>query len=195
MNSQDPEIYGLLLTGGKSSRMGSNKSLLEYHGKPQSDHLYELLSKKLSKVFISSKNVDSNNENIIVDQFETKGPINGILSAMKLHPDKAFLVLAVDLPLLMESTIQGLIERRDSTKYATAYATRETNLPEPLVAIWEPKSEGALSQHHFIEGKNCPRKFLINSDVKLVYPEDDHELFNANDPEEAEEARRLMGLS
>lgn len=195
MSSQEPEIYGLLLTGGKSSRMGSNKSLLEYHGKPHSEHLYDLLSKKLSKVFISSKDVEGNDENNIVDQFETKGPINGILSAMKLYPDKAFLVLAVDLPLVSDNTIQRLIESRDSTKYATAYATSKSNLPEPLVAIWEPKSKESLSQHHFVEGKNCPRKFLINSEVKLIYPEDDQELFNANDPQEAEEARRIMGLS
>jgi molybdopterin-guanine dinucleotide biosynthesis protein A len=62
-------------------------------------------------------------------------------------------------------------------------------MPEPLIGIWEPK--GLALAEKFIQetGKSCPRKFLINEDICQIYPENDQELFNANFPEDYEEAK------
>ncbi len=38
-----PDIYGLILTGGFSKRMGMEKAQLNYHGKPQFSYLFELI--------------------------------------------------------------------------------------------------------------------------------------------------------
>lgn len=189
-----PELYGLLLIGGQSTRMGKNKSLIDYHGKPQAHYLFELLEGFVAKAFVSVKdrNTCDFTSAVIQDNFDTKGPINGILSAMKAHPNVAWLVLAVDLPLLTSKTIQQLIDNRDPSKMATAFATKETNLPEPLIAIWEPQAKTDLMKHHLEEGKNCPRKFLINSEIKLIHPSEDSELFNANNPEEASQAKSMI---
>ncbi|MCP4456781.1 MAG: molybdenum cofactor guanylyltransferase, partial [Cytophagales bacterium] len=152
------DLNGLILTGGKSSRMGEDKSLIEYHSKPQSQYLYELVKEFLPNTYLSVRGGQQFNYqcDVIEDQLSTKGPINGILSAMKLYPDKAWLVLACDLPLMTRETIKYLIEERDQSKLATAYATDKTGLPEPLVAIWEYSALEALSQHHLVEEKNCP---------------------------------------
>lgn len=194
MSSAIENLYGLILMGGQSSRMGTDKSSLEYHGKPHAEFMYELVKGILPNTFISVRDDQSVSftDQTIKDAFPTKGPINGILSAMEAHPDKAWLVLAVDLPFVSEQTIHQLIAARNTSKIATAFATKESGLPEPLVAIWEPHSTEALKEHHLVEDKRCPRKFLINSDIELVHPQDDLELYNANNPEEFEEAKSMI---
>lgn len=52
MTSND-KIYGLVLAGGKSNRMGKDKSRLHYHGQPHALFLYKLLSKFCEKTFLS----------------------------------------------------------------------------------------------------------------------------------------------
>lgn len=180
--------------GGQSSRMGTDKSALEYHGKPQVEHMFELVQSILPNTFVSVRKGQevSFTDQTIQDQFPTKGPINGILSAMTQYPDKAWLVLAVDLPFVTEQTINQLIKERNPNKLATAFATMESGLPEPLVAIWEPQAIEPLKEHHLVEDKRCPRKFLINSDIELIHPESDKELFNANNPEEFEQAKSMI---
>ncbi|MEP5611160.1 MAG: NTP transferase domain-containing protein [Cyclobacteriaceae bacterium] len=188
------DLYGLILMGGQSSRMGTDKSSLEYHGQPHAEFMFELVKGILPDTFVSVREDQqvSFTDQTIQDNFSTKGPINGILSAMTLHPDKAWLVLAVDLPFVTEQTIHQLISSRNTSKMATALATKESGLPEPLVAIWEPNSAEALKEHHLVEDKRCPRKFLINSDIELVHPQDDLELYNANNPDEYKEAKSMI---
>jgi len=190
----ESELYGLILMGGSSTRMGRDKAAIQYHDKPQAQYLFELLRSFLSYTFVSVRQGQTCDftDLIIEDALDTKGPINGILSAMTAHPDKAWLVLACDLPLVSERTIRQLIQARDSGKMATAFAG-ESQLPEPLMAIWEPASLSHLRVHHLDEGKNCPRKFLINSEIHLIQPQDEMELFNANSPEEYQKAKQWIG--
>ncbi len=194
METRIENLHGLILMGGQSSRMGTDKSSLEYHGKPQAEFMYELVKGILPNTFISVREDQSVSftDQTIKDAFPTKGPINGILSAMAAHPNKAWLVLAVDLPFVTEETIYQLIAARNTSKMATAFATRENGLPEPLVAIWEPHSMEALKEHLLVNEKGCPRKFLIQNDIELVHPQDDLELYNANNPEEFEQAKSMI---
>ena len=190
------DLYGLVLMGGQSSRMGTDKSALDYHGKPHVEFMYELVSSVVSKAFVSVKEGSKQPEftdQVIADAYEQGGPINGILSAMSQFPDKAWLVLAVDMPFVNEQTIRQLITERNKSKIATAFATKESSLPEPLAAIWEPRAEEPLKQHYIVEDKRCPRKFLIDKDIELVYPADDLELYNANNPDEYQHAKSLIG--
>lgn len=185
------KIYGLVLSGGKSTRMGSDKGEINYHGIPQREYMYGLLDQVCDKTFISiraeQKNEVPDTMNFIVDLNQHRGPYNGILSAHKVYPGVAWLVLACDLPLLDLNTLKQLVVRRVPNKTATAFATKESGLPEPLVAIWE--AEGL--QQSIVHLKNgtstCPRKFLINSDIALVFPENDDVLINANSKEDYEQ--------
>ncbi len=197
MISED-KIYGLVLSGGKSTRMGMDKGLIPYHGVPQREYLYELLEKVCEKVFMSVRGdqleeVD-NRFNTIVDSDEFRGPYNGLLSAHKKYPEAAWLVLACDLPLIDEAALNDLLLKRDPKKLATAYAVKENPLPEPLCAIWEPQ---ALEKSIVYLGKgnsSCPRKFLINNDVKLVFPDRPEVLMNANSQTEYKEALQKLEL-
>lgn len=191
MISKD-KIYGLVLSGGKSTRMGEDKGLITYHNLPQREHLYHLLNEVCDQTFLSIRKDQekeiSNSLKTIVDNDEFRGPYNGLLSAHKAHPEVAWLVLACDLPLMDKKALQELIAARNSDKIASAFADADDPLPEPLCAIWEP--EALQKSVAYLEAGNgsCPRKFLINSDVNLVFPKEKEVLLNANSRAEYEEA-------
>lgn len=190
------KIYGLVLSGGKSTRMGKDKGLLEYHDVPQRDYLYQLLSEFCDAVYYSVRpNQDESlpKENTIVDLNEYRGPLNGILSAHKAHPNVAWLVLACDLPLLQKEVVAQLVSHRDPSRTATAMATKDSKLPEPLIAVWEPKGLVEAKAYMDKAQSSCPRKYLINSDTKLIYPKQDEWLYNANTLEEYQFAKEKMG--
>lgn len=178
------KLYGLVLAGGKSTRMGSDKGLIKYHSVPQQEHLYKLLEHTCDNVFLSvreeQQSIMDNHFNVIVDQNEYRGPFNGILSAHKSYPDVAWLVLACDLPLIDMEALKNLADSRNQKKLATSYATKKTNLPEPLITIWEPEGLRKAIAYLQTSESTCPRKFLINSNVELVNPQHDEVLYNAN---------------
>ncbi len=192
MTSNDKQLFGLVLSGGKSTRMGEDKGLIPYHGIPQRDYLYQLLTKICKAAYMSVREDQledmDQDVNCIVDDNEFRGPYNGLLSAHRKFPEAAWLVLACDLPLMDEDALSELINQRDATKMATAFANSDNPLPEPLCAIWEPKAL-KKSISYLEEGNGtCPRKFLINNDVHLVFPKRTEVLLNANSKSEYEEA-------
>jgi molybdopterin-guanine dinucleotide biosynthesis protein A len=184
------DIMGLVLAGGKSTRMGTDKGLLSYHGKPQREYLYEQMRPLCRDVYLSIRpeQKDSLPEGFasIADENIYRGPLNGLLSAHHAFPEAAWLVVACDLPLIDRQVLEYLITRRNPDAMATAFATRKTGLPEPLAAIWEPHGLQAAETHLQTAESSCPRKFLINTETALVYPEDDLWVANANEPEEYE---------
>lgn len=178
------EVYGLILAGGKSSRMQTDKGELQYHEAiSQRTFLYKMLEKFCSKTFVSCRKDQTDNlqpdEAFIIDENLYGGPLNGILSAHHQFPQKTWLVLAVDLPHLTTTTIIKLLKERDPLKIATAYSTKVSQNPEPLIAIWEPAAL-VLAEKFIQSGNFCPRKFLNSHPIKMIYPENDLELFNAN---------------
>lgn len=187
-----PELYGLVLVGGRSTRMGRDKATLEYGGKPQAVAAYELLSGCCAKVFLSCRQGQTSRLPAIHDTVENLGPIGGILSAFSAHPDKAWLVLACDLPFLTETTLHNLIARRDPTQWATAYRSAHDGKPEPLCAIYEPAIAGKL-RAFVAGGEQCPRKALMKLAVPLWDLPEARALDNVNHPHEFEEAQEALG--
>ncbi|QXP52191.1 molybdenum cofactor guanylyltransferase [Cellulophaga sp. HaHa_2_1] len=190
------KLYGLVLSGGKSTRMGTDKGLITYHGIPQRDYIYKLLEEVCDATFLSIRDDQAatipENFQIITDENEFKGPFNGILSAHKKHPKVAWLVLACDLPLIDVKALKELIQARDTTKLATSFALRENPLPEPLCALWEAEGLKAAVDYMNSGQGSCPRKFLIHNDVSLVFPSDEKVLLNANSVSEYEEALKIV---
>lgn len=193
------DLYGLILAGGKSSRMQTDKGELQYHDNTnQRTYLYKMLNSFCSKTFVSCRSEQVSNlqigEEFIVDDNLYQGPLNGILSAHHRFPDKAWLVLAVDLPHITNNTIEALMAVRDPLKLATVYTTHHSQNPEPLIAIWEPVALRE-AEKYIQAGNHCPRKFLTGRDIKTVFPENDMELFNANFYTDYLEAKKRMAES
>lgn len=185
---KDAPLRALVLLGGKSSRMGEEKGLIQYHEKTQAEHLVSLLEEIGLEVFLSvreeqKENYSFLNRPFITDQLQDAGPLGGIASAMRKFPRTAFLVVACDLPNLQIEQLEFLVKNRNAKVFATCYESPLDGGPEPLCSIYEPKSFSALMKV-WVNGKSCPRKMLFNRSVEILPIQDSKFLVNANTPEE-----------
>ncbi|MGB0744670.1 MAG: NTP transferase domain-containing protein [Opitutales bacterium] len=185
------EIYGLVLVGGQSRRMGRDKALLSYSGKQtQLERTAGLLSEVCEKVYISQRTeqtfpTPSGTLPIYDSVSAVEGPLCGILSAMAAHPEAHWLVLACDLPHLQTATLKKLIhEFASAAPKFTAYRSSHDGLPEPLCAIYPAGSAAALLALSQELGTSCPRKLLIVKEARLIDQDDPRSLDNINTAEE-----------
>ncbi|MFI4866471.1 MAG: NTP transferase domain-containing protein [Steroidobacterales bacterium] len=183
-----PELYGLVLTGGRSRRMQRDKANLEYAGKSQLARAMELLTPLVTRCFVSVRTDQLEDParavyDTIADIKPNLGPIGGIHAALHAYPDRAWLILACDLPFLNRATLQYLIAHRASTRVASAYRSSFDGLPEPLCAIFEPRSLKIIEQS-LAGGQQCPRALLSGSDVELLDLPEPRALDNVNTGEE-----------
>jgi molybdopterin-guanine dinucleotide biosynthesis protein A len=190
-------LNGLVLAGGRSTRMGRDKAAVEYSGRLQLERAFALLEPLVARCFVSVRD-DQRTDPLrarypqIVDAAPgPEGPAAGILSALRSQPQSAWLVVACDLPLLDAGTLQHLIARRDPNRMATCFRSSHDDLPEPLCAIYEPASLAALEQ--FVAGgRVCPRKFLVQSATLVLDQPRAEALDNVNTPAELDAARGRM---
>jgi molybdopterin-guanine dinucleotide biosynthesis protein A len=168
--------------------MRRDKAALAYHGHTQLEWAVSRLLPHVERAFVSVR-PDQVNDPVrarfaqIVDTHQDLGPAAGIMAAQARFPLAAWLVLACDLPFLDGGTLSYLLRARNPRRTATAYRSSHDGLPEPLCAIYEPSSREPLLAY-IAGGKQCPRKFLINSDTELVSQPDPQALDNVNTPEE-----------
>jgi molybdopterin-guanine dinucleotide biosynthesis protein A len=215
-------LRGLVLAGGRSTRMQSDKSLLEYHGKPQVEWAAELIAPFCTSVHVAVRAGHAEDAAraglpAIADEHDDAGPMAGIAAAQNAYPDAAWFVVACDLPFLDATTLAHLTSRRDPARVATAYRSAHDGLPEPLCAIWEPSSRALVraameeiaaagsrsrgrrshrshSGGSHAHGSACPRGVLESGDALLLDLPDPGALDNVNTRDEWEAAcARLAG--
>jgi len=182
-------VYGLVLAGGRSRRMGRDKAALAIGGgESQLARSVALLRRHITKVFVSVR-ADQRDDparagfDLIEDRYDGKGPAAGILSALETFPDVSWLVLACDLPRVDDETIAVLLDNADPGFAATAYRSVNDGLPEPLCAVWHPRA-AALLREQFEQDRLCPRKALIGWSVPLLAQPTPGALDNVNTPED-----------
>ncbi len=180
-------LYGLVLAGGQSRRMGQDKALLQREGQSQLSYIAALLERVTGQVFVSARRDQQDDPErgrfaTIVDRYDDMGPVAGILSAMDEHPDADWLVVACDLPNIDAETLEYLVAHRGNEPF-TAYRSSYGGLPEPLCAIYAAGS-GALLRRFVEDGIHCPRKMLINSDTLLLEQPNPAALDNINTPDD-----------
>lgn len=193
-------VYGLVLTGGMSSRMKRDKGEINYHGISQVEYAYNLLKESCSEVFVSCRKEQAELPHLqglpkIYDRFLDCGPLGGILSAMSTYREAAFIVLACDLPMIDQNLIKTLLKERNPNRAATAFYHADEKRFEPLAALYEPKSYHRMF-YFLAEGKICPQKVLYNAEVKIInFSKDDliaKSLMNANTPEDYVEIKSTL---
>jgi len=185
-------LAGLVLAGGQSSRMQRDKAALEFGGESQLARAVALLRAHVPDTFVSVRaDQQGTGERArypqVVDRLSGIGPAAGILAALEQRPGHAWLVIAIDLPLLDGATLARLIAHRDPSAPATAYRSADNGLPEPLCAIWEPHARAPLAA--FVAGgRDCPRKFLLTHGATLIDLAAPDALANVNTPADYERA-------
>ncbi|TFA99561.1 hypothetical protein CCMA1212_008576 [Trichoderma ghanense] len=151
------KLKPLILAGGRSTRMGSPKHLLQFpDGTPLYQHQINLLRQafpSVTTIYISLakdspldtwlRNAKDLNVEIIYDtqpnhdEAQSAGPAQGLLSAHEFDPAATWLVLAVDYPLLTVDLLQQL---QDSYQPPVTCFRNGEGYCEPLLGIWSPEA-------------------------------------------------------
>ena len=173
-------FLGVVLAGGKSSRMGVDKALLPFRNRTLLQHQYE----KVASV-LGNKNVvvsgDYPQYQHVVDQDYGIGPLGGIISIVKKYRSaEYFLFLPVDMPKLSEETLLWLIQaaKADSSFNCWSYCNYEMPLIIKNSETLEPILTDLLLQPKKLRSI---RKLIQLMKYKPVSSEaDGHEFINAN---------------
>jgi molybdopterin-guanine dinucleotide biosynthesis protein A len=135
-------INAFVLAGGLSTRMGRDKALLEFHGRPLVLHsLEKLRSLGLTpRIVVGHSNARPDLAAfapVIADNYQSLGPLGGIEAALSVSDAGLNLFLPVDLPLVPIEFLRWMIERAELTQ-ALATIPRAQGRPQPLCAIYSP---------------------------------------------------------
>lgn len=107
-------LYGLVLAGGRSSRMGQDKSRLSWHGQPLYRHMASLLAQAgVGNVLISGAGFSGDGSELssIEDVIPGRGPLSGIHATFQhLQDGDRLLVIPVDMPLVSVEAIRMLCD-------------------------------------------------------------------------------------
>ena len=188
----NPPLFGLLLAGGRSTRMGRDKAsmVIGADGLNQGQRAIQGLSPVCQKVFLSLRDGQTAPEGcehleIVRDNPKWSGPLAGILAAFEQHPNAAWLVMACDLPFVTPEVLHKLVHARTDGANFIAYASATDGLPEPLCAIYEPGAR-AILQRHAERNHLCPRHIMIEEHATLLElpPSCRRALENMNTPED-----------
>ena len=187
-----PPLFGLLLAGGRSTRMGRDKAsmVIGADGLNQGQRAIQGLSQVCQKVFLSLSDGQTAPEGcehleIVRDNPKLSGPLAGILAAFDQDPNAAWLVMACDLPFVTPEVLTKLLHARTDDANFIAYASATDGLPEPLCAIYEPGAR-AILQRHAERNHLCPRHIMIEERATLLElpPSCRRALENMNTPED-----------
>lgn len=137
-------MIGLVLAGGKSSRLGQDKTAVVHQGQTLLQRSAALLGRHCDQVYISCRNPQTVPPDLtpLVDQTERIGPAGGIITALRSLGGPIF-ALACDLPFMQDRLILSLLAARRSKPahcVMTTWQQPESDFIEALVAIYEAES-------------------------------------------------------
>ncbi|HRH63369.1 MAG TPA: molybdenum cofactor guanylyltransferase [Bacteroidia bacterium] len=168
-------LIGIIALGGKSERMGTDKSMLQYHGKAQWQYVFDLLLNLCDAVVVScNRSQESNFPSgipVLIDapEFENNGPIAALLTATKKFPDASFLLIGCDYPFLKLDELKLLVQSRNESVNGLAFYNEAVKVYEPLLAIYEQPVLNKL-QVNFAAGKLSLQHFLIEINALKIIP-------------------------
>ncbi len=148
-------MLGVLLCGGLSTRMESDKGLMHFKQNTWAEHAANLF-KQLDLPFIvsvNSKQVKNYTSFFSADKLLTdnpilqiNGPLCGVISAHIKHPNQDLLVLACDMPLMQKDLLQILLNQYQLNDPFGAYYFLNNGQPEPLCAIYKASALSTIYQ-------------------------------------------------
>ena len=146
MNQAVPDAAGFVLAGGRSSRMGRDKALVEFGGRPLIAWSLGILeAAKLSAEIAGARSDLGAFARVVADEEQDKGPLSGICAAMTSTEAELAVFVSVDLPLLPASLISCLLSRSRITGSLVALCS-VNGYPQPFPAVIRREAAGLLAE-------------------------------------------------
>jgi molybdenum cofactor guanylyltransferase len=151
---QFPNIEGFILAGGKSSRMGRDKALLEFGGKTNLQRTADLIAPLVSRVSLVTSAPAANDAAslfaqlklpIIADRWPGAGPLGGIATALASARLEWCVILACDLPYLTKDWLEYLPSKAEESE-ADSIVPESARGMEPLCAVYRSACAAKLAE-------------------------------------------------
>jgi len=191
------QLFGMVVCGGKSNRMGEDKSLLNYYGIPQRYYVYEMLQAFCEKVFISCNREQaktiSEKYNSIPDNllYENTGPMAALLTSFEKHKEVSFLAVGCDYPFIKKEDLEKLVEARNKNTLAVSYFHKEAGVEEPLLAIYE-NACFPLMKNNFVNKRYSLRYFLKEINASKIIPSNPETIVSIDTAEQYQNAMQII---
>jgi len=202
-DKKDLSLTAIILAGGKSSRVGLNKSKdqMKLAGRPLIDWVISKLTSldnliEENIIIVGPKEKYPNFKQVVQDIFPQKGPLGGIFSGLKASNSQYNLVVACDMPFLEVKLLQYMREEIDSNDIIIPRYNR--GYIEPLCAIYSKKclevmekniQSGILSIQKIFP--HLKIKFIEEEEVKKFDPKF-YSFFNVNFRHDFRKAEELI---
>ena len=159
------KTFGLVLCGGKSTRMGVDKALIDYHGISQYKWAAKLLAGFCDTIYFSvSKALSDQIEGpIIIDKELDQGPLGGIQSAFEFNAEVNWLVMPCDMPELQSSEIELLVERKNACCF------KIEGRVNPLLSYWPNELIKSVKQAYG-NGMRSPKRLVDQLGFEYLEP-------------------------
>jgi molybdopterin-guanine dinucleotide biosynthesis protein MobB len=184
-----PPVYGCVLIGGRSSRMGRPKHLLQSGGRTWLERTVEVLRPAVERVVIAGAGDLPDalaGAMRLPDAPGIEGPMAGLLAAMRWAPWATWVASACDLPNLSAEAVGWLLSTRAPGVWATLPRLPGKGGVEPLLAHYDFRAR-AILERLAAEGRFAPR--LAAEHPKVATPAPPPPLANAwinvNTPKDA----------
>ena len=183
------KITGIVLSGGKSSRMGTEKGLVKWRGKALIEYSLDALQKVCDQIIISS-NKDCYSYldlPVVKDEIENCGPMGGIYSCMKAYPSDIYVVVSCDVPNVSSALFSDLIANLDQND--VIIPVDEKGKKQPLAAVYRYESFPQIEKE-LLNGRYKMMKLLdlMHTKAFLISPDlpyySNKLLSNANTPDD-----------
>lgn len=186
-----PRLSTAVLAGGKSSRLGSNKAMIELNGAKLIEHVIHIVQHFTDTVRIIANDPETYrrfNVPVAADIKPGGGPLSGIHAALSLSTSDYVLILSCDMPLLETLHIKPLI---------TAYPGHDITIYkhkkfEPLCAVYRRTCISALEE--LIEhGEYRIIDLFPTLNVKVIRADDPTPFTSINTREDYQRVKELRG--
>jgi molybdopterin-guanine dinucleotide biosynthesis protein A len=181
-------VNGFILAGGRSTRMGTDKALLDWHGRTLLSHMIDLLQNATDDVQVVGRDLQ-------LDHLPGLGPLSGIATALSITSTDNNLILAVDLPLLTKDFLTYFRETAEYSKRPMLACKIGSHFPLCLGIRRKllPEVQRRLSR-----GELSVRALIRDSDAEVISESELHKrgfgssIFrNLNTPDDYVELRGL----
>ena len=142
-------VFGCVLIGGKSSRMGTAKQLLRRGGRTWLEHTVALLGQVCEQVVISGSGEIPDalgDYPHLSDVPDAQGPMAGLLAAMRWAPRASWLVAACDLPKMSLEALHWILASRAPGVWAILPTLAGKDGVEPLLAHYDSRCRLLVEQ-------------------------------------------------
>jgi molybdopterin-guanine dinucleotide biosynthesis protein MobB len=164
-------VSGCVLIGGKSTRMGTPKHLLRKNRRTWLARTVKLLEQvSESVVIVGSGEVPEEVSSFtrLADVLDAKGPLSGVLAAMRWAPHASWLIVACDLPDLSADALSWILSTREPGIWATLPRLEGSCGLEPLLAHYDFRARVAM-QRQAIDGNFRPADIALHA--RVISPE------------------------